>query len=244
MLPSSNATSAKLESPSAEKSTPLTFASFSRERPRTFHEFVLLLTMYDRLTRDKRRCVRGSILESLSAAERALCAGTFRKSPARDIVRLLCYGARTNVNRMRDVARLRMRRLGFDSIFSGFPTDAAMMKHVDLWYEFGTSCKFDGNVLAENIADAFDVSTTTTRFDGRCRMCVNAILRLARTGLCGELTQRDSSESSEIKSREATTSAVATLSEKPPPTVRKTKTTAVTDEGSARRRKGKNRHSR
>lgn len=247
-MASTLATTAQTEVSSADKQQPspsLTFEWFSRDRTRTFHKFVLLLTTYDRLTRDEKRGVRENVLESLSATERILCAGTFRKSPARDIVRLLCYGAKTNVDRMRDIAKLRMHCMGFDSVVGKDLTDAAMMKHVDLWYEFATSsCEFDDdNVLAENIADAFDASTGT-RFDGRgCRMCVNAILRLARVGLCGELVQRGEgsvTSSVEATKTRATTSTAAVGSktlefsvvEKPTP-ARTTKTSKSSSSSSS-----------
>lgn len=148
-------------------------------RTHSFHEIVHFTAAYETLNREERQHIITLAKDLLRSAEKAICDDRVTRRPVRDIVRALCYGARLNIDLMRELTLRRFEHMDIRRLSTAHITDKLMVKNIDLWYDYADidACEwFNSGVLAEDVQRMLYVNMP---LKGRaCKNCIHALLRL------------------------------------------------------------------
>lgn len=177
---------------------------------KSFHQFTIYVRLYETASKNDRASWIDALRLVLGQNELTVCANKANSFKTHDVIRLLTYGLGENLDRVRkrlseklnELCDLEKNLIDPKRIDHRF-----LLANLDDWYIFASldDCSGHKDIATGKIVTTNEIKNRLSVgdvWDGTmCRTCVNALLRLARTGLCPQLYHR-------IENHDATTRRV------------------------------------
>lgn len=190
------------------------------EHAHSFHQFATYVKLYETATKLERQRWLDTLSSILISDERIICANKLDEFRTKDVIRLLTYGLGENVDRVKKRLAVHLNAmcdLPEMHVDSRSMTDQFLLANLDNWYAFAImdECGCHKAAPGDKIVRSNEIRARLRSGDvweGRmCRICVNALLRIARSGLCPDLAHKIDHEIAKRRERDDKAAAIATI---------------------------------